>query len=157
MQWPVLVAFKLNWLAAFFWGEQAISFMLVGIAALMFFQVRHYQWAVLLPCSILAFVGVLLDLLLVQLGVLSFTSTNLPLFMMLLWCSFALFLPTLASLPKPIMPIFVAVMGPVSYYLASLAEVFSLQPGVWLGLLILLPLWSVFAYLAQTLLEKRYA
>ncbi|MDO6762651.1 DUF2878 family protein [Agarivorans sp. 1_MG-2023] len=156
MQWPVLLVFKLNWFAAFFWGEQAVWFMLLGLVALALLQVRNYQWAVLVPCAMLSVVGVIIDIALVEFGVLSFSSPNLPVFMMLLWASFALLLPTLASLPKPFMPIFVAIMGPVSYYLASLADVFTLEPGLWLGLIILLPLWSVFAYLANSLLEKRY-
>jgi hypothetical protein len=156
MQWPVLLLFKLNWLAAFFWGQQAVMFMALGLIGLVALQVRRYQWAVLIPCAMLCVVGVILDFSLVKMGVLSFSSPNLPLFMMLLWASFALLLPSLASFPKPFMPLFVAVMGPVSYYLASLAQVFAIQPDAILGLLILFPFWAGFAYLANSLLEKRY-
>ncbi|WP_432452088.1 MULTISPECIES: DUF2878 family protein [unclassified Agarivorans] len=154
MQWPVLIAFKLNWLSAFFWGDHAQPILVAGLLLLIILQVRNYRWRILIPCSMLAMLGILLDWSLVTLGVLDFAQPGLPLYMLLLWGSFALLLPSLRIFPQPFLALLVSILGPLSYYLASTAQLFSFHSGVWQGLAILFPLWAVFAYLAHRLLEN---
>jgi hypothetical protein len=94
---------------------------------------------------------------LVWLELLSFKQPGLPLFMALLWVSFALLLPSLLALGRTLLLVVVGIMGPVSYYLANLAEVLSLQPSSELTAVLLLPLWTGLACLALYLLEPRHA
>lgn len=157
MPWLSFVAFKFNWLAAFFWGAQAELLMLLGIVALTGLQAYRFGYAVLLPCALLAALGIAADGVLVWLELLSFNQSGLPLFMALLWISFALLLPSLLALGRTCLLLVVGLMGPVSYYLANLAEVLSLQPSSELTAMLLLPLWGGFACLALYLLEPRDA
>jgi hypothetical protein len=157
MPWLSFVAFKLNWLAAFFWGAEAELLMLLGIVALIALQSYRFGYAVLLPCALLAGLGIAADWLLVWLELLSFKQPGLPLFMALLWVSFALLLPSILALGRTLLLLVVGIMGPVSYYLANLAEVLSLQPSSELTAVLLLPLWTGLACLALYLLEPRHA
>ncbi|WP_454008753.1 DUF2878 family protein [Aeromonas sp. Marseille-Q7275] len=83
-QWAHLLGFNLYWLLAVKW-QQPGPLLLMLLLHFLFSPRRRYDWR-LIP---VALAGCLLDILLWRLGLFQFPA-GFPLWLLLLWCGFAL-------------------------------------------------------------------
>ena len=141
-----LILFKITWLTLIL-GQYATLWLAVGFFALglILNQGWRKQWQ---ACLLIAFMGIAMDQSLTLLEVFRFPDQWIPLWLVLLWCSFAVVMPTgfgfLQKLAKPWQALFGAVGGTVAYAAAWKLGAVSFSLPVWQVLLIQSVLWGIF-------------
>ncbi|AXB05855.1 MULTISPECIES: DUF2878 domain-containing protein [Aeromonas] len=138
-QWAHLLGFNLYWLLAVRWQQPG---PLLGMLLLHFiFSPRRGQDWRLIP---VALAGCLLDILLWRLGLFHFPS-GFPLWLLLLWCGFALTLshglPWLRPLPRWQQGLFGMVGGASSYMAGAAMGAVNLPWGIWTSAVLLAVIW----------------
>lgn len=138
-QWAHLLGFNLYWLLAVKWQQPG---PLLGILLLHFlFSPRRRQDWRLIP---VALAGCLLDILLWLLGLFQFPS-GFPLWLLLLWCGFALTLSHglrwLRPLPRWQQALFGMVGGASSYVAGAAMGAVHLPWGIWISTALLAVIW----------------
>ena len=138
-QWAQLLGFNLYWLLAVKW-QQPGPLLLMLLLHFLFSPRRRQDWR-LIP---VALAGCLLDILLWRLGLFQFPS-GFPLWLLLLWCGFALTLSHglrwLRPLPRWQQALFGMVGGASSYVAGAAMEAVHLPWGIWISTALLAVIW----------------
>ncbi len=144
--WVDLVLFKLTWVGLVVFQSQAV-FPVIAVIA-----VKLLSWPGViraLPIVVLTFVsGLLMDSLLMTFGVFVFPSAYLPLWLILLWLSFALTLPRGFSFILRWHPLAQSAIGIVAgclgYFAGYLMGAVSYGLSISLTMLLIGVLWAGF-------------
>ncbi len=138
-QWAHLLGFNLYWLLAVKW-QQPSPLLLMLLLHFLFSPRRRQDWR-LIP---VALVGCLLDILLWRLGLFQFPA-GFPLWLLLLWCGFALTLSHglrwLRPLPRWQQALFGMVGGASSYVVGAAMGAVHLPWGIWISTVLLAVIW----------------
>ncbi|WP_395949583.1 DUF2878 domain-containing protein [Aeromonas mytilicola subsp. aquatica] len=138
-QWAQLLGFNLYWLLAVKW-QQPGPLLLMLLLHFLFSPRRRQDWR-LIP---VALAGCLLDILLWLLGLFQFPS-GFPLWLLLLWCGFALTLSHglrwLRPLPRWQQALFGMVGGASSYVAGAAMGAVHLPWGIWISTALLAVIW----------------
>ncbi|MGE6232588.1 MULTISPECIES: DUF2878 domain-containing protein [Aeromonas] len=138
-QWAHLLGFNLYWLLAVKW-QQPGPLLLMLLLHFLFSPRRRQDWR-LIP---VALVGCLLDILLWRLGLFQFPA-GFPLWLLLLWCGFALTLSHglrwLRPLPRWQQALFGMVGGASSYVVGAAMGAVHLPWGIWISTVLLAVIW----------------
>ena len=138
-QWAHLLGFNLYWFLAVKW-QQPGPLLLMLLLHFLFSPRRRQDWR-LIP---VALAGCLLDLLLWRLGLFHFPS-GFPLWLVLLWCGFALTLSHglrwLRPLPRWQQALFGMVGGASSYVAGAAMGAVHLPWGIWISTALLAVIW----------------
>ncbi|MFG0763009.1 DUF2878 domain-containing protein [Aeromonas media] len=138
-QWAHLLGFNLYWLLAVKW-QQPGPLLLMLLLHFLFSPRRRQDWR-LIP---VALAGCLLDILLWQLGLFQFPS-GFPLWLLLLWCGFALTLSHglgwLQRLPRWQQALFGMAGGASSYVAGAAMGAVHLPWGIWISTALLAVIW----------------
>ena len=138
-QWAHLLGFNLYWLLAVKW-QQLGPLLLMLLLHFLFSPRRRQDWR-LVP---VALAGCLLDILLWRLGLFQFPS-GFPLWLLLLWCGFALTLSHgprwLRPLPRWQQALFGMVGGASSYVAGAAMGAVHLPWGIWISTALLAVIW----------------
>ncbi|WP_111909887.1 DUF2878 domain-containing protein [Aeromonas media] len=138
-QWAHLLGFNLYWLLAVKW-QQLGPLLLMLLLHFLFSPRRRQDWR-LIP---VALAGCLLDILLWLLGLFQFPS-GFPLWLLLLWCGFALTLSHglrwLRPLPRWQQALFGMVGGASSYVAGAAMGAVHLPWGIWISTALLAVIW----------------
>ncbi|MGQ4601951.1 DUF2878 family protein [Aeromonas veronii] len=138
-QWAHLLGFNLYWLLAVKW-QQPGPLLAMLLLHFLFSPCRQRDWR-LLPIAV---AGCLLDALLWQLGLFRFPS-GFPLWLVLLWLSFALTLAHgmrwLLRLPRWQQALFGAFGGASSYVAGAAMGAVHLPWGIWISTALLAVIW----------------
>ena len=138
-QWAHLLGFNLYWLLAVKW-QQPGPLLLMLLLHFLFSPRRRQDWR-LIP---VALAGCLLDILLWLLGLFQFPS-GFPLWLLLLWCGFALTLSHglrwLRPLPRWQQALFGMVGGASSYVAGAAMGGGHLPRGIWISTALLAVIW----------------
>ena len=138
-QWAHLLGFNLYWLLAVKW-QQPGPLLLMLLLHFLFSPRRRQDWR-LIP---VALAGCLLDILLWRLGLFQFPA-GFPLWLLLLWCGFALTLSHglrwLRPLPRSQQALFGMVGGASSYVAGAAMGAVHLPWGIWISTVLLAVIW----------------
>ncbi len=144
--WVDLLLFKLTWVGLVVFQSQAL-FPVIAVIGLKLLTWPGIMRA--LPIVVLTFIsGLLMDSLLMVFGVFVFPSTYLPLWLILLWLSFALTLPRGFSFIMRWHPLAQSVIGIVAgclgYFAGYLMGAVSYGLSITSTMLLLAVLWAGF-------------
>ncbi|MDX7922384.1 DUF2878 domain-containing protein [Aeromonas media] len=138
-QWAHLLGFNLYWLLAVKWQQPGLLLLML-LLHFLFSPRRRYDWR-LIP---VALAGCLLDILLWGLGLFQFPA-GFPLWLLLLWCGFALTLSHglrwLRPLPRWQQALFGMVGGAGSYVAGAAMGAVHLPWGIWISTALLAVIW----------------
>lgn len=150
-----LMVFEVNWALAAFAGHSAWPWMLVGIVVLLVLVQRCFGLASMPWLGLFAALGIAVDQVLMMLNFLAFDSALLPVFMLLLWVSFALTLPQMLKLMGRFSVPAFALFGPLSYLAAERLGVLSFPQPTLLSLIVLGGIWLMFGVFGQRYIYPR--